>query len=263
MSSLKKASDIFNNAFDLSEYFESVSASGVKSNLLDAIDKNDIPLIFLLGEPGVGKTYMLNIVKESYILKKRVLFSSEPFSTPESFLHFLLKNYAPSKDLSLSELKDLAVNVYSKEDNIIIVDEAQLLSDSVLEFIRILSDTGYFNFIISMHKEEGLEILNLQHFASRTHIVINLEKLTMNEILNYTHAQLFKNSLGEYAEYFNLKEIKQINQYAEGNFRQMKQMLKHIFSIMHYASENSKLGYSTPNRCVITMAAIDLGIIDV
>ncbi|MEO1954229.1 MAG: ATP-binding protein [Campylobacterales bacterium] len=261
-SSLKQASDIFNNTFDLSEYFESVSASTIKSNLIRTIDENKTPLIFLLGDPGVGKTYMLNIIKENYILKKRVLFSSEPFSTPESFLYFLLKNQSVDKNLSLSELKDLAIRVYSQEDNIIIVDEAQLISEKVLEFIRILSDTGYFYFIISMHKDEGHEILNLQHFASRTHLVLTLEKLTMNETLNYIQGQLFRSSLGEYVEYFSMKEVRQIDVFADGNFRQMKQMLKHIFSIMDYASVNSKIGYTTPNRCVITMAAIDLGIID-
>jgi replication-associated recombination protein RarA len=262
MSSLKKASEAFNNTFDLSEYFESVSASSLKSNLIRVIDEGKIPLVFLLGEPGVGKTYMLNIIKENYILKKRVLFSSEPFDTPESFLYFLLKNKSLSPDLPITRLKDLAISEFAYEENIIIVDEAQLLNEKVLEFIRILSDTGYFNFIISMHKDEGQEILGLQHFASRTHIVMTLEKLSLKEILNYIQAQLFKNSLGEYVEEFSVKEVKQINVYADGNFRQMKQMLKHIFSIMDYAQRNSKIGYTKPNRCVITMAAIDLGIIN-
>jgi len=156
----------------------------------------------------------------------------------------------------------VAIKIFSQEENIIIIDEAQLLSENVLEFIRILSDTGYFNFIISMHKDEGLDILSLQHFSSRTHIAMNLEKLTINEILNYIHAQLFRNALGNFVEYFSLKEVKQINLYSNGNFRQMKQILKHIFSIMNYANENSKIGYDKVNKCVITMSAIDLGIID-
>ena len=132
----------------------------------------------------------------------------------------------------------------------------------MLGFIRILSDTGYFNFIISMHKDEGAEILKLKHFASRTHTVMKLEKLTRYEILNYIHAQLFRNALGEYVENFTVKEVKQIDSYAGGNFRQMKQIIKHIFSILDYANLNSKIGYNKPNRCVITMSAIDLGIID-
>ena len=262
MDNLKKASDLFNNTSDLSEYFESITASSTKSNLIRIIDENKTPLIFLLGDPGVGKTYMLNIIKENYIMKKRVLFSNEPFLTPESFLYFLLKNQSLGENLPITKLKELAINLFSQEENIIIVDEAQLLSESVLEFIRILSDTGYFNFIISMHKDEGQEILNLQHFASRTHVAMTLEKLTLNEILNYIHAQLFRNSMGDYVEYFSTKEVKQINFYSDGNFRQIKQILKHVFSIMNYANENSKIGYDKPNRCVITMSAIDLGIID-
>ncbi|MEA1955105.1 MAG: ATP-binding protein [Campylobacterota bacterium] len=263
MSSFAKASKVFTNSFDLSEYFESVSASYVKNLLIRTIDENNIPLIFLLGEAGVGKTYMLNIIKESYIFKKRVLFSSEPFSTPESFLYFLLKNHKLKKNLSISELKDIAVNIYKYEDNIIIIDEAQLLNETILEFIRILSDTGHFKFIISMHKEEGLEVLNMQHFSSRTHLPIFLEKLDKNEILNYIHAQLFRSGMGELAEQFTLKQVNLIEKYSDGNFRIMKQILKHIFSIMDFAKENGRNNYTTPTKYVITMAAIDLGIIDV
>ena len=263
MSSFKDAAKLFNTSFEVDEYFSSVSASYVKSNLVMAIDAKDIPLMFLLGNPGTGKTYMLNLIKAEYIFKKLVLFSSEPFSSPESLMFFLLKNHKVDRDLSLNELKDRAILAYENQDNIIIIDEAQLLSHNVLEYIRILSDTGHFNFIISMHKDEGEEILSQQHFASRTHIALSLEELETNEMLKYVQSHLFKNAMGEFIELFTMKHMKQIQSYSKGNFRMLKQMVKHIFLILDYARNNKYKKYCEPNKCVITMAAIDLGIVHV
>ncbi len=263
MSSFAKASSVFKTSFDVNEYFESLSASYVKSTLIRAIEENDTQLIFLLGEPGVGKTYMLNIIKEEYILQKRILFSTEPFSTPESLLYFLLKHHNTDKNLSITELKEKAISIYKNQENLIIIDEAQLLNDTVFEFIRILSDTGHFKFLISMHKDEGEEILAKKHFSSRPHIAAELDKLGSKEMLKYIHAQLFRHGMGDLTDLFQLREVKQIQKFSNGNFRTLKQMLKHTFSIMEYAKTNGYKGYVTPTKCVITMSAIDLGILDV
>lgn len=262
MNSYADASNIFNSSLNVNEYFESVAASYVKSNLIRVIDSNEAPLIFLLGEPGVGKTYMLNIIKEEYILKKRVLFSNDPFLSPEDLLHFLLKNRNLKNDIPIGKLKDMAIEAYSGQENIIILDEAQLLNENVLEYIRILSDTGYFNFLISMHSQEGREILKKKHFASREHIVMVLERLDVKDTLKYVHGQLFRNSMGEFAQMFKQKQINQIYNLSKGNFRVLKQLLKHTFSIMDYARNHGHKSYTTPTKCVITMSAIDLEIID-
>lgn len=263
MSSFKDVAKLFNTSFNPDEFFQGASASYVRSSLIYSIDSGEIPLIFLLGNPGTGKTYMLNLIEAQYKDSHEVLFSCEPFSTPESLLFFLLKNHQFERDLTINELKDKAISLYENQKNIIIIDEAQLLSTHVLEYIRILSDTGHFTFIISMHKEEGTEILGKNHFASRTHIVLSLEVLETNEILRYIQAQLLKNSMGEFLELFSIRQTKQIEKYSKGNFRLLKQMIKHIFLIMDYAQNNQHKKYTQPNRCVITMAAIDLGIINV
>ncbi len=262
MSSYAKASKIFDTSFDSDLYFESIAAEFTKNSLLKTIDSREIPLIFLLGEPGVGKTYMLNVLQNYFSPEKKVLFSSEPFSTPESFLHFLLKDDFFDKRLTISELKDEAVRRFSGTDNLIIIDEAQLLDNLVLEFIRILSDTQHFNFLLSMHKKEGEEIVGKSHFASRTHKVIELSVLTKGEINKYIESELLRHGLGNLSELFNKNNIKQIQKLSNGNFRIVKQLLKHTFSIMDYAKINGHNSYAKPNDCVITMAAIDLGIID-
>ena len=262
MSSYSKASMIFDTSFDSDLYFESIAAEFTKNSLLKAIDSREIPLMFLVGEPGVGKTYMLNVLQNCFSSDKKVLFSSEPFSTPESFLHFLLKDEYFDKTSTISELKDEVARRFARTDNLIIIDEAQLLDNLVLEFIRILSDTGHFNFLLSMHKKEGEEILKKSHFASRTHTVIELTMLTRSEIKKYIESELLRNGLGNVSEIFNQNSVKLIQKISNGNFRIVKQLLKHTFSIMDYAKINGHNNYAKPNECVITMAAIDLGMID-
>jgi len=263
MNSYLDASELFKTSFNTDDFFETINASYVRSNLVKALDDDKCPLIFLLGDPGVGKTYMLNIIQEKYKSNKKILFSSDPLSSPESLLYFLLEDNIEDKQASIGTIKDKVISIYKNIENIIILDEAQLLNTSTLEYIRVLSDTGYFKFIISMHKKEGEDILKKKHFSSRPHIILTLEKLEKNEILKYIQAQLFKNSFGEVANLFTAKQTKELLKHSNGNFRMLKQLVKHILLIMNYAKENGIKKYTKPNKCVITMSAIDLGYIDV
>ncbi len=262
MGQYAQAAEVFENSFLEDDYFESMSAEFAKNALINIIRDNKVGLLFLLGEPGVGKTYMLHLLKAEFAQQRRILMAAEPFGTPESFLQFLLKNSGHDATLSLSEMKEHAVELYTALPHLIMIDEAQLLSDSVLEYIRILSDTGIFRFILSMHAQEGEAILKKPHFASRDHRVVMLGLLQSSEVRNYMESQLLRHSLGELSQGFGQKEIDAIARHASGNFRMVKQMLKRIFSLMDYAKANGIASHSAPNRCVVTMAAIDLGCID-
>ena len=108
MSNFLKASEVFNTTFDTKQYFESINAEYTKNSLIKAVEAGNIPLLFLLGEPGVGKTYMINVLKASFPTNKKILYSSEPFLTPESFLSFLLEDSVTNANVS--ELKYMAVS---------------------------------------------------------------------------------------------------------------------------------------------------------
>lgn len=262
MSNFEKASEVFDTTFNEKYYFDSLNSSYAKATILKTINTGKTPLIFLLGEPGVGKTYMLHLVKKELKESKKILSSSEPFSTAESFLHFLLQEENVSKDLSLSELKDLAVSTFTDIDNLIMIDEAQLLNESVLEYIRVLSDSGVFYFLISMHKEEGELIVKKRHFASRNSHSVILGVLKTDEILQFIKSQLSEDELSDLNTLFSQKQAKQLAKFSKGNFRLIKQLLKHSFSIMDYASKAGHAKFTLPSKCVITMAAIDIGIIN-
>jgi hypothetical protein len=82
-------------------------------------------------------------------------------------------------------------------------------------------------------------------------------------MLKYIQAQLFRHSLGELANLFSMKQVKQLQKYSKGNFRMLKQLVKHIFLIMDSAKDNGLVKYTKPTKHVITMSAIDLGFLDV
>ncbi len=260
MSTFETAAEIFESSFSPENYFESLSAEFTKNTLIDSIKRGDVPLIFLLGEPGVGKTYMLHLLKKELSDSHRILMAQEPFSTPESFLQFLLGH--DSHNLSLSELKERVLVMYQDMPHLIMVDEAQLLDENVLEYIRILSDTKVFNFMLSLHKDEGELILKKPHFASRDHRSVTLGILEPVEVKNYMQSQLLRHGLGDLGTMFADKELKMIATYTSGNFRMLKQLYKSIFTLMHDAKVHGHKDYTTPNSCIVTMAAIDLGCID-
>lgn len=262
MSSFEKAAKVFENTFLKDDYFESMSAEFAKNSLLHAINREKTPLVFLLGDPGVGKTYMLHLLKEELAQTHRVLMASEPFATPESLLQFLLMDTGHDAGLSLLELKERAINSYKNIPHIIMIDEAQLLSESILEYIRVLSDTKAFRFILSMHREEGELIVKKKHFASRDHKVVTIGLLEEGELKHFLESQLLRHELGDMAELFKTKELRLLNHYAAGNFRMIKQLLKRIFSLMDYAKINALKPYVTPNKCIVMMAAIDMGCIN-
>ena len=94
----------FRDRVDISDYFSHFNFEIVKEEILAS--KNN--LIFLLGEPGSGKTFMIN-----YLLYK----------FPEKFQYYENLN-------QISNNKTL------------LIDEAQLLSEDEIEKIRIKSDEG-------------------------------------------------------------------------------------------------------------------------
>ncbi len=262
MSSFHDASILFDTTFDTQKYFESMSAEFAKNSLIESIEARQTPLLFLLGAPGVGKTYLLHLI-EQHFPNKTILFATDPFRTPEALLSFLLHGTAYDAQAALSELKASAITHFKEhEDHLIIIDEAQLLDESVLEFIRLLTDTGHCNFLLSMHQDEGMKLVKQRHFASRNHRVVTLGVLQNNEIQQYIEAQLLTHALGGFSELFQKKQVKTLKEFSQGNFRVVKQLLKHTFSIMDYAKTHGHNRYTTPTSCVITMAAIDLGMID-
>jgi hypothetical protein len=133
---------------------------------INQIKKSSNNLKFLIGTPGSGKTFLI-----TYYHKQ----------TPNSILL--------QGTISKEELDN-----FLEEDKLIIIDEAQLLDIKTIEYIRTLCDTKKYYFLLSMHLKEAKEILQKEHFKSRSIDIIELSTITKEEMIQYLNNKLLKNN---------------------------------------------------------------------
>jgi len=244
-------------------FFESFEVTQIQNNLLN-IFKNDVKqLIFLIGEPGVGKSalisHLVDTDKDIDIIKFDI-----PFLEPVDFIKTLIKKSNKEViDFSIEELIKQVISIYKDSNFVVIIDEAQLLSRDMIEIIRILADSKAFWFILAMHKHESKEILNAPQFSSRPHKILELKKLQKDEYKDYVYKKLKDIGRVYIIEELSSKYLNFLYKCTKGNFRELKKMLHATFLLLHYAKNNNKPKYQKISKCILTMAAIKNGLINV
>jgi len=225
---LDKLIDEFRNRLDVNDFYSYINFEMVKEELISS--KSNI--LFLIGEPGVGKTYMLNLLKYKY--PNQYVLQEDPFFSKSEFL-----------------------NNYPDLDNkTILVDEAQLLNKEMIEFLRLLSDKGN-RVILSINKEEGEKIASLPQFSSRYTQKVFLNPLTYNEFEKYVTSKFISHNKHNLID---KKALKRIYKYTKGNFRLSKKFIFTALNLLKYAFDNM-LKYNKIDNCIIEMSAIELGLI--
>ncbi len=262
MLDYKRAASLFEDRADSGDYFDSASAERSRSTLKMLASEEERKLLFLLGEPGVGKSHMLETIAEEMRSDRLIVHLKEPFFEPKDFLERLLRDVDENADGALEEMKRVAVDAYGEKEHLIMIDEAQILDEKSLEFLRILADTKALRLLLSMHRKEGEEILAKPHFRTRSHRVVEIGTLTPDEVRRYIEGRLKKNGLDEISQMFEPKHLKRIYRYTEGNFRTLKRMMQTLFELMNHAKTNGLSKYAHPNSCTLDMAALDLELID-
>ncbi len=263
MRDFEAAGVLFRDDINTRYYFDSSSAEIAKNRIQDAIQERNAPLIFLIGDPGVGKSYILKLLNEQIKQKQLTVFIDHPFFDKRDLLKFLYeaKGMDFDRDISFNTLKDELIKEYKDTTHTIFIDEAQLLNEEQFELIRILSDTKVLQFVLSMHKEEGSAILEKKHFKSRTKVVINYGNLDSNEVFRYIHSTLISNSFAEIATMFSKNSARQITKFCSGNFRTIKKFLYVLMKLLNYAKKNGIKKYQKLHPDLIMMAALELGLV--
>ncbi len=267
MNQFGVAKELFSDDFDLSGYFDSLTFEYAKKSLVDAIIARDTPLIFLLGNPGTGKSFLLNFITKKVKNVKVAKYFTHPYFDDKEFLEILLSLAGKNVERNMLTTEALISHLkrnFSDLEYTIFIDEAQLLTEEQVELIRILSDQKIFQFVLAMHKKEGYYILGKDHFKSRTNRVIEIEPLQNHEVARYIEHRLISNNLSDLASMFKKNHIKFINTYAQKNFRTTKKLVRTLFEIMNIAQKDDlDLSYRKVNYKTLTMSAIDIGLIDV
>jgi len=245
----------------LDHFYKNHNVVQIESKMLQILQNSHKQLLFLIGEAGVGKSAFLNyfaISAESNTIKFDV-----PFFEPVDFVKTLIKqSNVEVEGNSLVELIEQVTEIYKESDTIVIVDEAQLLSHSMIETIRILADSKAFWFVLAMHKHESQKLLNEPQFTSRPHKVLEMGKLSFDEAKGFVHSNLNRGEF-EYIWPSIEKNFKLFYKLSKGNFRDLKKLLHTTFLLINFALQSGKSKFTQVNKRVIMMAAIENGLLDV
>lgn len=186
-------------------YFESTEHKKAFDYLTFFISQQE-GFALIYGDVGSGKTTISRIFLNSL---DRATYNTalilNPVTDEIGFMKELLKEFSvPHEPNTKKELYDTLKSFLLEEfqegkENILIIDEAQLLSYEMLEFIRLLSnietDKQKILHTVFFAQPEFLDKLKdprLSHLSQRITVTYGIKPLSFNEVKSYINYRLFK-----------------------------------------------------------------------
>jgi general secretion pathway protein A len=187
-------------------------------------------LTLLIGEAGTGKTTLIRTVLRGLTERAAFfLYVKNPALTRSEFIEFLAKGFglsdlaAGSKARFLDEMEEALV--FRRREGrqvVLIVDEAQSLSDEILEEIRLLAnienDAHKLLPLVISGQPEFAEALNrpqLRQLKQRVALRCELRPLDLNETAAYIAARL-RIAGGDSARVFTREAVTLVHERSAG-----------------------------------------------
>ena len=228
----------FIDSVDMSNYIQLDSTLVVFERLQKVIFES-LKIVLIYGNPGTGKSMLLHRLYNTLSEQSHnILLISSPIQSEKKLFQVISKkifHYLPEEDvprdfISLIEKISELQPFYNEENKpLILLDEAQLYPDEVLEKIRILSDTRAVKFIIVLHQIENENIFNKEHFKSRVWESIQLQNASPQELKIYIQKKILHRGLVDLAHQVDIKIAKKIHKYTNGNYRLSNKLLYTLF----------------------------------
>ena len=234
--------------------------------------KKPLKLILFYGKPGSGKTFLLNKIANDLKEDKSLIFFPHPFFSEATFIEALCEQIYGKKLKDINNFESF-IKFYSKDfsskDEIlknqmtVILDEAQLYPTELIEKIRLMADTRMFKFLFTIHKTENEDILAKDYFQTRIWESIELSSADVNEIIIYLQRKLSQKNYDKYLK-FDKKDYECAYSFCGGNLRTLNKIMYKFYEICEYYEhyQPSKLSGDKANTMILTMAALDAGLID-
>jgi len=234
--------------------------------------KKPLKLILFYGKPGSGKTFLLNKIANDLKEDKSLIFFPHPFFSEATFIEALCEQIYGKKLEDINNFESF-IKFYSKDfsskDEIlknqmtVILDEAQLYPTELIEKIRLMADTRMFKFLFTIHKTENEDILAKDYFQTRIWESIELSSADVNEIIIYLQRKLSQKNYDKYLK-FEKKDYECAYSFCGGNLRTLNKIMYKFYEICEYYEQYqpSKLSGDKVNIMILTMAALDAGLID-
>ncbi len=258
--------DVFLDTVNAKDYIQLDRVSTIYQALKDSI-KKPLKMILLYGRPGTGKSMFLNKLYKDLSSSQDVYLYKTPILDESEFYKLLAQDIFGTKyngELNFTQFMKIVDSKQFDQIPVVLLDEAQLYSDVLMEKIRLLSDTRSLKFVITLHKTEKEDIIAKEHFQTRIWETIELENASSGELKIYIQKKLMKANCFDTANMFTTKSVNRIHKITNGNYRDTNKLLYTLFDIYTVYEENYKhkslKTHQVPIK-LIEMSAIQTGLI--
>jgi len=219
----------FNNSPDPKFFYPSPKHQEALDRLIYAISEHK-GFVIITGEIGSGKTTVCRTLLNKIGGKKEIALITNTHLNAKELLMSILEDLnvpykSGTKIKLLSQLNDYLIKkMENGEDVVLIVDEAQNLTPSVLEELRMLSnletDTEKLIQIILMGQpqlREKLKLKELEQLKQRVAVHYHLYPLTKDEVFGYVdHRLKTASNNGSYYKIFETKALELVYEFSGG-----------------------------------------------
>lgn len=258
--------NVFLDTVNAEDYIQVDRVSTIYKSLKDSISK-PLKMVLLFGKPGTGKSMFLTKLYNDLSEQNNIYLYQTPIVDENEFYKTLAQDIFDIKyndTLNLTQFMKIVKDREVKDIPIVLLDEAQLYSEILIEKIRLLSDTRCIKFVITLHKTEKEDLIAKEHFQTRIWDTFELENASKTELKIYIQKKLMKANCFDSANMFHTKTVNKIYKLTKGNYRDTNKLLYTLFDIYSTYEQNTHHPLATthiPNK-FLEMAAIHTGFIN-